>query len=247
MHLSSARLITVLCAALATPVALSAPSGPVYPPPGGVTFSTSNTDAGRASGRTLFYSGMQPAQYSELDWTFTSVANPYHQGFQGGFTGNMAFSGYNPSSGISSWVSTANITWLSAQSQPISFQVTLQVQFQPFVGTPLGPMVSGWLVPTTVGALGIIGLPAAQSVLDVDARPNPDSFQVWHRYVATSTGQALLDLYDNNNNGPSLIFTSASGGFYWAPPVPVPEPAAAWLWLLGLSALTTRCVRALRR
>ena len=64
----------------------------------------------------------------------------------------MAFTSYNPATGIAIFTSTANMVW-TANSGVENIQTRLRIQFQPFTGihnnTPLG---SGWVDPVTAGA-----------------------------------------------------------------------------------------------
>jgi len=55
--------------------------------------------------------------------------------------GNMAFQGYNPSTGILAWTSTQNWVFTNTISlATVSRQTQLIVQIQPFTGTPGFPL-----------------------------------------------------------------------------------------------------------
>ncbi len=209
----------------------AAPIGPVYPPPGGVTFSGSGT-AGQTGGRTNFYTNMNPVSYDELYWTFYSIANPYHSS-QGSSTGNMTFSDYNASTGIATWNSTANITW-DTISGIQSIPTKLVVQLQPHTGLNSGPLGSGWLVPVTATTAGIGSLPANWTLADVAAVPQAtNNFQAWYQFQ-TGSGIPLLSYYDSSSSTfGGEVRTGVSGGFYST----VPEPTAFMLLAVGAASL----------
>jgi hypothetical protein len=230
------RLLFVYSLMIAASVAVQAePTGPVYPPPGGVTFAGSG-DSGTTGGRTNFYSNFDPLQYEELFWTFYSIANPRHSS-QGATTGNMAFAGYDSATGISTWSSTANMTWTPIQGTQ-SIATKFVMQLQPFTGTNGGPLGGGWIPPVTAADAGITSLASNWPLIDVAALSHPtDSFQVWYQYQ-TASGTPLLTYYNTfNNPNPSSVITSASGGFYYTA---VPEPSTGMLLLLTGAGLATR-------
>ncbi len=209
----------------------AAPIGPVYPPPGGVTFSGSGS-SGQTSGRTNFYTNMAPAAYDELYWTFHTIANPYHS-LEQTPTGNMVFSDYNAATGIATWNSTANITWdtvTGIENIPTKFVV----QLQPHTGVNSGPLMSGWLEPVTAATADIASLPANWILADVAAVPQAtNNFQVWYQFQ-TGTGVPLLAYYDaSSQTSGGIVQTGASGGFYST----VPEPTVSMLAGLGLASL----------
>ena len=212
-------------------------SGPTFPPPGGVTTSGSGSP-GLSSGRENYYTGFNSSLFSQLDWTFSEVANPYSN--SQGATGDMAFAGYNPATGEFTWNSTANTIWGTTVGT-VSIGTKLIVQLQPYTGVA-GPLGSGWLTPTTAGAAGITTLPSAQSVLDVlNDGGVGNAYQVWFQYQ-TASGIPLLNYYNsfNNNLSGEGINTSASGNFYYVL-APVPEPSTfALMGVAGLGLLLRR-------
>jgi hypothetical protein len=225
--------IAVAAALVASPAAAQI-VGPTYPAPGGNT-ATSAGSAIQSSGRTVRYGTFDPSQFSELYWTYQTVSNPWVSS-PGSATGNMAFTGYNASTGIATWSSTANTTFFNPVSNStVSFATFLDVQIQP-ISASVGPIGSGFLVPTTAGAVGIAGLPASQIVYSDAAGTD---FQVWSKYTALSaSGPALGDYYNSFNHiGGAQLNTSSSGAFYSEAVVAAPEPASVALVATGLVAL----------
>ena len=201
---------------------------PVYPAPGGTTFSGSGI-AGQSSGRTNFYSGFDEAQYDQLAWSFITIPNPYHSS-EGTSGGNMTYSSYNPVTGIMTWESTSNAVWAtSSGTQDVATR--LVAQFQPYTGTATGPLGSGWIVPTTAAdedLAAAFGGDGAWPLADVDETGAEDQFQIWYRFE-TSGGTPLLIYYDASNSLGGATQTGVSGGFF----VAIPEPSAFLLSLLA--------------
>lgn len=238
----SLRLAMTRVAAIAVAGALAAAPaaaqivGPTYPAPGGnvATSSGPSIQAIQASGRTVRYTNFDPSQFSELYWTYQTVSNPWVSN-PGASTGNMAFTGYDPSTGIATWSSTANTTFFDpANNSNISFATFLNVQIQP-ISSSVGPIGSGFLTPTTAGAAGITGLPANQIVY---SDPSGSDFQVWSKYTAGSaSGPALGDYYNSFNHfAGAQLNTGSSGAFYSEAVVATPEPASLALVATGLVA-----------
>jgi hypothetical protein len=223
---------------LAAPVASAAYSlTPVYPAPGGTTFSSSGTSSGQLGGRTNYYSIFDESQYDELAWSFITIPNPYHS-TESGSGGNMTFSGYNPGTGVMTWDSTSNAVWATAfGTQDIATK--LVAQFQPFTGTHnAAPLGSGWLVPTSAAneALSsVFGGDGSWPLIDVDTTGVQNQFQVWYQFQ-TGTGVPLLDYYNISNSMGGSMNSGFSGGFL----VAVPEPSSALLGGLGVLALLRR-------
>lgn len=226
----------VLASQVATTKA--APIGPVYPPPGGVSFSGSGS-AGQTGGRTNFYTDMNPTFYDERYWTFHTVANPYHSVTQTP-TGNMAFSDYNPTTGVATWNSTANITWDTINGIE-NIPTKLVVQLQPHTGVNSGILGSGWLEPVTAVTADIAALPANWVLANVAAVPQvTNNFQVWYQFQ-TGSGVPLLTYYGNSNQiSGGTVQTGVSGGFYST----VPEPGIGMLMGFGLTSLLLKRRRA---
>ncbi len=209
---------------------------PVYPAPGGTTFSGSGT-AGLSGGRTNFYSGFDESQYDDLAWSFITIPNPYHS-TESGSDGNMTFSSYDPGTGLMTWESTSNAVWATATGTE-NVATRLVAQFQPFTGTNhAGPLGSGWLVPTSAAneALSsVFGGDGSWPLIDVDATGVQDQFQVWYQFQIAA-GTPLLDYYNVSSSLGGSMNSGVSGGFL----VSVPEPSAVLLGGLGVLALLRR-------
>ena len=208
---------------------------PVYPAPGGTTFSGSGV-SGQASGRTNFYSGFDEGQYEELAWSFITIPNPYHSS-EVDSGGNMTYSGFNAASGIMTWNSTSNAVWSTASGTQDT-ATRLVAQFQPFTGTASGPLGAGWLVPTTAATEAlesVFGGSAGWPLVDVDATGSEDQFQVWYRFE-TASGTPILSYYDASSSLGGSMNTGTNGGFLAA----VPEPSVSLLGWIGAGLLLRR-------
>jgi hypothetical protein len=229
--------ITAITVILATtsPTRAAYSLTPVYPAPGGTTFSGSGS-SGQATGRTNFYSGFNETQYDQIAWSFITIPNPYHS-TEPNSGGNMNYSSYNATTGIMTWDSTSNAVWNTAfGTQNISTR--LVAQFQPFSGSATGPLGSGWLVPTTAATealSSVFGGVGSWPLVDVDATGLEDQFQVWYRFETTS-GTPLLSYYDSSNSLGGAINTGINGGFL----VAVPELGCGILALLSTSSFLLR-------
>ncbi|MFN7931764.1 MAG: PEP-CTERM sorting domain-containing protein [Bryobacteraceae bacterium] len=204
--------------------------GPVYPPPGGVTFVGSGS-TGSGIGRTQFYTGMDLSATEDLWWGYASIDNPRHSSQAS--TGQMVFSSYNPVTGLATWNSTANMTWSTAFGTQ-SIATRMVVQFQPYTGVASGFLGSGFLTPTTKGAAGITGNPL-ESVLLVTG-----DFQAQIRYE-TAGGTPLLDYYNGTSSLGGIAVTNSNAGFWYSE---TPEPvslALTGLGLLAVGVLGRRC------
>jgi PEP-CTERM motif len=242
-HLIAPSCLMIIAGALplfllAAPAAVAAYSlTPVFPVPGGTTFSSSGTSSGQSGGRTNYYSGFDESQYDELAWSFITIPNPYHS-TEAGPGGNMTYSGYNPGTGVMTWVSTSDAVWSTAFGAQ-NIATKLVAQFQPFTGTHnAGPLGSGWLVPTSAAneALSsVFGGDGSWPLADVDATGVQDQFQVWFQFQ-TLAGTPLLQYYDSTNSLGGSMNTGFTGGFL----VSVPEPSTALLGGLGVLALLRR-------
>jgi hypothetical protein len=210
---------------LATLLALSSHSiygstiGPVYPPPGGTTFSSSGV-SGSGGGATLSYSSFDSSQFSQLWWGLQDVQNVYNSNFSGS-TGNMAFLSYNSSTRVAEYDSTAPWTFIDAFNNQHAYPTRFVLTF------PLGSTV----IPDSLA--GIVG---SGVVMQVNG-----NYQVQALFEALSsaTWVPVDDLY--SQNFPPLgtsgdVQTSFDGGFWYAPPATAtPEPIS--LVLVGTGFL----------
>jgi hypothetical protein len=190
-----------------------------YPPPGGVTFSSSGNGSGAANGETFAYTGFNSSQYNLLYWGLNVVANVN----EGSPNGNMQFQSYNSGTGIAVWTSTANWVFTSGFGNGCCSTATqLLVQLQPYTGTNAGFLTSGFLNPTTTkGALGIAGNPTEPLYQVVGAASYQATFEfmTWDGVPGDAGNPALAqDIFDynNNNNGGPGVTTSVDFQFWWS-------------------------------
>jgi Right handed beta helix region len=189
-----------------------------FPPPGGVTFTQAGNGAGSASGLTFAFTGFNTAQYNTLYWGLNSVANVN----QGVANGNMVFQGYNPATGIAVWTSTSNWVFTSGNNGGCcNIGTQLLVQLQPFTGSNVGFLSSGFLSPTTTkGALGSSGDPNEPLFQIVSGASFQAMFELmtWDGVPGDAGNPSLAtDIFDynfNNNGGPGVT-SSEDFEFWW--------------------------------
>lgn len=217
--------ITVVSLTIAAAFAVAAPIGPVYPPPGGVTFSNNGAAPGSISGRTNFYSGLNPSAYDELFWGVVSIDNPRYSSQAP--TGQMTFSSFT--GGIAYWNSTANIvypTMFGSVNAPTRFLL----QFEPYTGAHTGAG-GAFYTPTTKGAESIPGN-SADPVLDITGT----EFSAWFQYQiwTGASWTPLLPYFDSQNTFGGQVVTSNSFGFWYTE---VPEPSSLPLMAAGIGLI----------
>jgi hypothetical protein len=196
-----------------------------YPPPGGVTFSSNDStgqDSGEPGGETFFYSGFTPADYSTLYWGLNTVANVAEGSIS---SSNMAFQGYNSSSGLAIWLSTANWTFTSGLTgNPVSTQTALLLQVQPYTGTASGFLTTGFINPTTTkGALGITTGNASEPLWQVTG-----NYQITFQYLTfdgNPSDSVPIFVFNTDNNGGPGVETSSDFEFWWSSVVVTPPPS----------------------
>ncbi|MGB8542921.1 MAG: right-handed parallel beta-helix repeat-containing protein [Candidatus Acidiferrales bacterium] len=179
-----------------------------YPPPGGVTLGQFGNGAGSANGQTFTYAGFNSSDYSQLYWGLNTVANVAESAVS---STNMVFSGYNASTGIATWVSTADWTFTDPANggSIVDTATQLLVQIQPLSNTNPGFLGSGFIAPTTTkGALGISGNPS-EPLYQVTG-----PYQVTFEFQ-TSGGVDIFDFNAANNGGPG-VYTSVDFEFWWS-------------------------------
>jgi hypothetical protein len=196
-----------------------------YPPPGGVTFSSNDSTgqaSGEAGGETFFYSGFNSADYSTLYWGLNTVANVAEGSIS---TSNMAYQGYNSSTGLAIWLSTANWTFTSGLTgNPVSTGTALLMQVQPYTGTAGGFLTTGFINPTTTkGALGITTGNPSEPLWQITG-----NYQMTFQYLTfdgNPEDSVPIFVYNQNNQGGPGVETSTDFEFWWSSVVVTPPPS----------------------
>ena len=193
-----------------------------YTPAGGVTLAQAGGPPYTSSPALFAYSNFNSSAYLALYYGVNYVANVAQSNVLG--PGNMAFQGYNPSTGILAWTSTQNWVFQNTITlATVSTQTQFIVQIQPYTGTP-GFLGSGFLngETTTKSALSISGGNPNDPLFQVlSAGPFQATFQflTWDGSSSTvGTGQDLLDFYNANNGGntTTVFNTSVDFEFWWS-------------------------------
>jgi hypothetical protein len=190
-----------------------------YTPAGGVTIAPGGSPPFTSSPALYAYSNFNGSSYQALYYGVNYVANVAQVGAP---TGNMAFQGYNSTTGVLAWGSTQNWSWagtVCGYNGPTQFLV----QIQPYTGTA-GFLPSGFLNgdTTTKGALAISGNASDPLFQIVSAGNFQTTFQflTWDGNPADlGTGQDLQDLYDGCSGGAvGQFMTSVDFEFWWSIP-----------------------------
>lgn len=219
--------------------------GPVYPAPGGTTFSSSGAATlGHAGGRVFNYSGLDRSQYGDLYWGLQNIANSVLNG------GNIAGPGAQQQS-----LSTVQLLSGSTVFDLAFGDVTLQTR------TAITPASPGILMFSPLGMNGSEGFA-------FKLNPGQTSFSVRIEMQTFWNGIAPVgftnpaagwygtnDLYNMLNTRGAGTTTSAQGGLWYSelPPTnaSVPEPATLLAWsgfgLVGLAFRTLRRRQKLNR
>jgi hypothetical protein len=217
-------VLGLLALGLASAVS-AAPTGPVFPPPGGATFVANGAiNAGLAPGRNFNYSAFNPASFSELYWGVRSDNLPT-AGLDGALHA-MTFAGQ---SGNQAWWDVTsnwtNPTTLVTSAETIRLMITI---------TGLG--ANPWIDGTSVGLPSSIGW-----VVDNSLGQNFTANMLF--FVPTEGNTALNSMLQLPScSGQPCAKLNFASGFYYVDPESVPEPgtlALAGLGLLGF-AMTRR-------
>jgi hypothetical protein len=200
----------------------------VFPPPGGVTFSSAG-NIGQGNGKTNYYQNFDTSQFQDLYWGPVTVGD-----IGGG--GDMTFSSYSAANGIAIWTGPSFSFFDPANSTPYNLPTRFELQVQPYTGSPQG-FTAGGETLTTKGAVGITGA-ANEPVFHVNG-----SYQAQMEFQVDSGGGTWVGVYDfyNSHNGGGLVNTSVNNGF-WDTDATVPEPASICLFatFCGLTGLQLR-------
>jgi hypothetical protein len=186
----------------------AAQTGPIYPPPGLTSFSSSGDGSAQAGGKTWTY-GLDNTQYDQLWWSQVSVDNvcsPLTVGSSCG-TGTMNFTSYNPGTGVAIWTNS---------------------QFWTFTSGITGGTIS--TLPEYVLTLtpnpGVAANPASfPGNPDFVVPVTGSSFSANFEYMFN--GQPIAQFFNNNNGGNVGFQTNSQADFYYTPPMSAtPEPTS---------------------
>jgi hypothetical protein len=214
-------LFVVVIAFSAYPL-FASPIGPVYPAPGGNSFTSVGT-SGTGSGATLSYGTFDPSQYSQLWWGPTSVQNVCNG--VGCNTGDMNFVSYNSGTGVAEWDSTANWFYVDAFGGVHNYPTRLLLTFSD-PGDVTSQLLAG-ISGSSDSVLNVMGNYTVQALFQADVSG------IW-----TPTN----DEFNTVNETVFPVENSFNGGF-WSTAPSVPEPASLFLFgsgLLGMGAVMRR-------
>ncbi len=85
--------------------------GPLFPPDGGVTISSSG-DIGIGTGRTITFSNLNTTQYTVLLWTLVQGATKINMSYQGAFSGSDVLTYDGITASTIRWTGTSNMVYL---------------------------------------------------------------------------------------------------------------------------------------
>lgn len=234
-HSSFVAATTIALGVAANCIAFSAaaaPIGPVYPPPGGVTFSSSGGSAGNAGGVNFNFSSFSPGSFSELYWGASSSNLP-----SAGLDGILHAMNFISFSGTqATWETTSN--WYN----PSTFLTTSETIRLTITISGLGA------TPWVSANAPAVGLPAALGAVVDDSLGSNFVANIAFT-VPTEGGLALNSLQQLPScNSQSCAQSNFGGGFYYEPPQAqgVPEPGSiglAGLGLVGLAVVRRRVTR----
>jgi hypothetical protein len=211
-------------------VCIGSPIGPSYPPPGGVTFSATGTNAGTGNGETFSFSNFDPTAYGSLWWgpeNFSQDGN----GIQGP-AGDMTYSGFNNS--VTGWSYTTGYEWDSSTPWVFSSVQTGTVD----LNTRFVLAFTGLADPTSKSSAGIASGNTNEEVAQVLGNFSGSFvFQVQDPYDGNQW-VAVDDFFNQYNTFcTNCVTTSATFGFWSTPNNAVPEPRLYGLILAGMIGL----------
>jgi hypothetical protein len=200
-------------------LASATPIGPVYPPPGGVNFSSSGGSAGNAGGVTYTFNTFDNSAFSALFWGASSSSLP-----AAGLDGNLNAMNFQGVSGTAATWSVVS-PWFNPTTSLTTNQTILLTITIGGLGT------NPWIDGASVGLPSSIGW-----VVDNSAGQN---FTANLAFTVSSLGNAALNSLQQPSGGCGVnpcTRSSFAGGFYYEAAA-VPEPGALVLAGLGLLGL----------
>jgi hypothetical protein len=225
-----ACVILVMLSVAIAETASAIPVGPVFPPPGGVTFTAGGApSAGDPAGRDFTFSGFDTNFFSALYWGPSSVNLP-----QAALDGTLdAATSFSVSGTTATWSGTT--TWTNPNTSVVTTNVPweLRIDISGLGTTP-------WVQASTLGLPSPVGY-----VVDDSAGT---TFTANLKFVANvGSGFVAMNTIQQSPSTPSLTQTSFGGGFYFDRPSAVPEPASLLLTGLGMFVVSAYASRRAQR
>jgi hypothetical protein len=220
------RILTLMPVSLFLGVSLAkaTPIGTVYPPPGGVTFSTSGAaSAGDAGGKNFIFSGFNSSAYSDLYWGLSSPTSAA-AGFDGSVS-NFTFDQVLGSTAI--WKATSN--WFDPANST-NYNVTVNMDIT----------LNGGAFWVTAGSLGLdpnLGVLANLSF--VPSGPFFNTFNI--KFVGQGPPGSGLGSNTALNSFEGQTNSSFNSGFYYDPPASSSVPDSGSTLLLLIPAILGLC------
>ena len=226
---TASTLVTLLL--LSATSAAAAIIGPVWPAPGGTTYTQvgSNRTTGGATGT---YTAFDTSQFDDLYWGYEQVLAPLFSGTSGGASTSQALTAGALGGGEIVW-DGANWMITTAFGSTPSYDIRFRTSIFDLNGNNItNQVVSG----------SSVGLPTMPYLLAMDAATLAGwggGFKVFSAFEAYngSSWVGVTNLYDSLSTPAgctSCVKTATSGVLYYTEPVAAPEPAS--LLLFGLSA-----------
>jgi len=198
-------------------VTASAPTGPVYPPPGGVNFTPSG-DIGRLGGKDFVFTNFDFSQFNELYWGPSDSA-AVRIALDGAFDSQseaLAFDAGQSdlTNGMARWTGSTTVSYVDSVQGTITTTLATRFTLRPI------DVTNGTPISMTVAAT--LGIPQAGAVIPVtgDFKAN-----LLMEAFFNGAWQPVLDLYDNLHTlQPGGALTSFNGGFFYTPAAPTSTP-----------------------
>lgn len=222
------RCLAFLCCGVLAGTANAGPIGPVYPAPGGNSFSSTGTHLGDPGGKTFFYSNFDFSASSDLYWGLTSVLN----GFNAGST-TQALSSFNSSLAVYTGTTTVDdsVGFIGGLQTETDIVLSGGATFQ---APPAG----------TSGNTGVVALVTGDFSAHIQMYVHWTHLGLFGSSDPATGWYATNQLYNLLNTEFRGTTDSVSGAFWSDPPVAsTPEPASLSLAGMGLVSLGAYALR----